>query len=348
MFLPETQPPQPPPGAEKVSTLSSQRILAAALTVALPVAVLANIEVWMQSTYTRGVFHLSTFLEQYSSGIYQYRLLGRFLLLATYRLLLHHIPLKPWPMAADPDATLPFVAAYALLNGACFFLANALLLRLLWTRRTGFRSAELAFYFFYTLLNSAAMAVVTPYDQLAYLLILLTAFGVTLRPAVLSYGLVIIAAVAGTLNRETSFLATAMLLALWLCSHASVRSRMRGLAFSSAALSLLVYAGLRIFSPHHALIAGGETMGGKWGLPAGLLALLLVAGAVALAQGVLPGVRPALLFLAFSLPYLISILLTGILRELRLFIPLVLCLLLLYMVLSRQLPQGREADRRPY
>ena len=323
-----------PAGANQ--ELRAQVVLFWTLAIALPVAVLFNVEVWLESNYTRGLFHLQGFTDLYVSGIFRYRLLGRLLLLKTYYLLLHFVPNKPFPMPGDTAADLPFVLAYTVLNGVCFLLANLTLLSLSWVRKEGFRTEVLSLYFFSILLMSVSMAVVTPYDQLAYLLLLVAVLGVRTENVYLAYGLIATSAVAGMLNRETEFLATALLVTLALFAGERLSRRLWTMAAVHLVLCLAVYIGLRIRLSGRASVSSVLTFGGKWGPAAGVIVLALLLTTLVLAHFLYDSYRPALVFILLSSPYLALVFFTGVLRELRLFIPIILCIFCLYDVLRRE------------
>src|SRR6201998_4297465 len=180
--------------------------------VVIPLVTIVSTHIWLRTAYSPNVFHLQGFLDQYESGIYRYRILGRELLLAIYHGLLRHGHDLPLAVAADPQATRLFYASYVLLNGACLFLSNFLLLILLSNYRTGISDLRCASYFFTWLVLALSTYTVTPYDQLAYALMLLAFLAVRARPIWIAYVAIGTVAILGGLTRETEFLVSP---ALW-------------------------------------------------------------------------------------------------------------------------------------
>ncbi len=150
-----------------------------ALAIAIPIATVVSTQLWLRSAYSGHVFNLQGFLGQYDFGIFRYRLLGRDAMLFIYRHLLRFFHDRPFDVPYDPNATLLFYASYVLLNASCFSLSNFLLLLLLSDSNRRFSNVNLATYLYLALMQALAMAVVSPYDQLAYLFLL---FGFFLWP----------------------------------------------------------------------------------------------------------------------------------------------------------------------
>ncbi len=261
-------------------------------------------------------------------------------MLAVYRGLQYVIPPKPFSMPRDPAGNLTFVVAYIVVNSVFFTLANGLTLAVLWVRKEGLRSAELALYFFTFFLNAVSMAVVTPYDQLGYFFLVIGVAGMRTRKPWVSYLLVGTSAVLGILNRETEFLLAGVFVALAL-STVGERSRwFWRLGTVHFVLCLMAYIGLRIYIHSDTRVAGGLAFEGRWLVPLLLLAMLFGASCV-LAQSIVPMLRPALIYIFCCLPYLVTVLLTGVLTELRLLVPLVFCVLCLYALLHREMGSER-------
>jgi hypothetical protein len=314
-----------------------QRGLFLSLMFLIPLVTILSTHLWLRSAYTSNVFHLQGFLEQYGRGIYRYRILGSHLLLSTYHLLTTHRHDQPFSMPTDPDATLLFYGAYVLLNAVFFFFSNLILLVLLWDWKKGISDLRLALYFFLVLLLALSTYAITPYDQLAYLLMLACFLSLKVRTPWITYAVLAIAAIAGGLNRETEFLVTS---ALWTVALFAVPTESKRY-FRAGLFHLLLfsacYIGLRLFLPGAPAIAGGLTYGGKWALPSLIVVGALFYVATGIAMREYPNPKPSLALLVLSAPYILTILIGGQIRELRLLIPLLLCLLFVYV----QLAQGR-------
>ncbi len=316
------------------TSMVSQYILFGALAVALPIVILFSVELWLVSTYTSAL-GIDRVHEQYFEGIYRYRVFGRDLYFFCYQFLHAHFKDRPYPMPRDPTTSLLSYGAFAILNGLVFGVSNLILLSLMWVKRQGFLDRDLLLYLYYTLLVALSMAVVTPYDQTAYLLLLLGVLGSRQRSIAFGCMLVGISAIAGTLNRETEFLLASFLATMAIVSPAILAKRYWIYLAVDILLSASVYVGLRVVVPNHVHVIDYITWGGIWGAEAVLVLIGVFAGATVLAMKLHRNIRPALVLLLMSSPYLLTIVLGSSFRELRISIPLVLCLVCLYLSLSR-------------
>jgi hypothetical protein len=311
-----------------------QYLLFVTLAIALPIVILFSVELWMVSTYT-GVFGIGRFYDQYFSGIYRYRLLGRDQYLFLYRFLQAHFNDRPYPLPRDSTASLLSYGTFAISNGLYFALSNLILLSLMWVKRRGFLDRDLVLYLYYTLLLALSMAVVTPHDQVAYLLLLIGILGARQRSIALGSALIVISAIAGTLNRETEFLLASFLATMAIVSPALLAKRYWIYLAIDIVLSSGVYAGLRLFMPGEVKVIQYVTLGGIWGPESIAVLILLFAGAVVFAMRLHRNVRPAIVLLMMSSPYLLTIFMGSSFRELRISIPIFLCLVCVYLFLSR-------------
>jgi hypothetical protein len=312
-----------------------QYLLFVGLATALPLAILLSVQVWMATVYT-GSMDLNNFSAQYYDGVYRYRILGRDLLIDVYYFLRAHVAERPYPLPRDPSGSFLFYSAYVLSNGLYFSLSNLLLLSLLWVKKRGLLDRELSLYFYYTLLLALSMAVVTPYDQLAYLLLLIGMWGTRVKSPSIGMILVAISAIAGTLNRETAFLLASFLATIALLSPRRLAKRYGIYLAADLILSLAVYAGIRLMTPGKLQVIQAITFGGKWALQSLPVASLLLASGVAMGMRLHNDVRPALVLLVFSLPYGLAVFIGGEFRELRLIVPVLLSVLCLYIFLGRE------------
>jgi hypothetical protein len=220
------------------------------------------------------------------------------------------------------------------LNAVCFSMANFLLLWLLSDHKRRLSNLHLATYLYLTFLQTLAMAVVNPYDQLAYLLILTSFFAVTIPPRWIAYVLLSVAAIAGTLTRETQFLVTPALFSAALFSAPEQAKRLGKAGFYNLALFSLTYVGLRVFLRGPKLIAQAWTYGGTWGPESFFVLAMLFLVSTSLALRMVPDIRPTVVLLVLSAPYLLTILTSGVLRELRLLVPILLAQAFVYVALE--------------
>jgi hypothetical protein len=324
----------PPPNHQLSDSPHPQRGLFLVLAIVVPLVTILSTHVWLRSAYTSHVFNLQGFLDQYGNGIYRYRILGRDLLLRIYHLLVAHHRDQPFPMPTDPDATLLFYGAYVLLNAVFFFFSNLILLLLLWDWKKGITDLRLAHYFFLVFLLALSTYAVTPYDQPAYFLMLACFLSLRFRTAWITYAVLGVAAIAGGLNRETEFLVTS---ALWTVAVFS-QPKEAGRYFRAGLFHLILfsacYIGLRFLLPGAPTIAGGLTYGGKWPLPSLAVVCALFFVAVSMVVREYPTRKPSLVLLVLSAPYIVTILIGGQIRELRLLLPLLFCVLFVYLQLA--------------
>jgi hypothetical protein len=317
------------------------------LAIVIPLVVILSTHLWLRSAYTANVFHLQGFLEQYGNSIYRYRILGRELLLSIYRLLASHRHDQPFAMPTDADATLLFYGAYVLLNAVLFFFSNLILLLFLWDWKKGITDSRLALYFFVVLILALSTYAVTPYDQLAYFLMLACFLSFRIQTSWIMYLILGIAAIAGGLNRETEFLVTSALWTTGIFAAPAASKRYFRAGLFHLLLFAACYIGLRILLPGTPAIAGGLTLGGKWPLPSLLVVSTLFYIAVSMAVREYPNRKPSIVLLVLSAPYVVTILVGGQLRELRLLVPLLLCLLFIYIQLAHVKMQRLTFDTAP-
>ena len=304
------------------------------LAFAIPVVTIISTHLLLRSGYTGDVFHLQGFLDQYNAGIFRYRILGRELLLFVYRHLTSRFPDKPFPMLRDPNATLLFYLSNVAINAVSFFFSNLMLLWLLSSQKSVITDVHLVQYFFLTLLQALAMAVVTPYDQLTYVFLFVAFLGATASNQWITYLLLGIAAIAGGLNRETEFLVTPALLSIGFFLRGEASRRYVAAGCYHLVLFACTYVGLRIFIPTSHIISGGVTMGGKWAWSSGLVLALLFYVGTAISIRLYNSLRPTIVLLILCAPYLVTILLSGALRELRLLNPILICQMFVYLQLQ--------------
>jgi hypothetical protein len=315
-------------------SMLSQYLLFGALAIALPIVIVFSVELWMVTMYT-SVVGIGRFHEQYFSGVYRYRILGRDQFLFLYQFLHAHFKDRPYPLPRDPSTSLLSYAAFAISNGFYFALSNLILLSFMWVKRRGFLDRDLVSYLYYTLLLSLSMAVVTPYDQLAYLLLLIGILGARQRSIAVGLVLIAISAIAGTLNRETEFLLASFLATMAIVSPALLAKRYWIYLAADIVLSIVVYVGLRLLLPGKVALIQYVTLGGIWAPESVAVLIVIFAGAIVFAMKLHHNVRPAFVLLAMSSPYLVTVFLGGIFRELRISIPILLCLFCVYLFLSR-------------
>lgn len=316
------------------TSMLPQYLLFGTLAIALPIVIAFSVQLWMVTMYTSTV-DIGRFHEQYFSGVYRYRILGRGQYLFLYQFLEAHFRDRPFPLPRDPATSLLSYAAFAISNSFYFALSNLILLSFMWVKRRGFLDRDLVFYLYYTLLLSLSMAVVTPYDQLAYLLVLVGILGARQRSIAVGSILIAISAIAGTLNRETAFLVASFLATMAIVSPALLAKRYWIYLAVDIVLSIGVYVALRLLLPGKVALIQYVTLGGIWAPESLAVLIVIFAGAIVFAMKLHHNIRPAFVLLAMSLPYLTTIFIGSSFRELRISIPILLCLFCVYLFLSR-------------
>lgn len=326
-----------------------------ALALVIPLVTVVSTYIFFRS-WTPKVFHLDGFQEGYYNGIFRYRILGRDLVQLTYGFFLRltHGTDWPLPMPTDHQGSVLFYLSYLSVNGTFFFFSNLLLLILLWDWKNGISNARLSQYFYLVFLWALSTAIMNPYDQTGYFFMLLALVSVRLRSSWLMYAILGTAAIAGTLNRETQFLVTPALWTVALCTRSSKARRYYRAGLFHLVLFFACYMALRILIPGPASVSGIVTLGGAWAIPSLFVLVALYCISAAMFQTEYASKLPGIVLAILSAPYLITILLTGELHELRLLIPMLIGLLFTYDQLFRlrqeyQPPAtaGSPRDRKP-
>ncbi|HEX8686527.1 MAG TPA: hypothetical protein VF736_20105 [Pyrinomonadaceae bacterium] len=268
------------------------------------------------SHYSVGVFSPAGFHAQYDHEVFKYRVLGKALLLAVYRVVEYLNPADAgWNRLAAFLGTdsVNFYHSY-------FFLNTAFLCLTLLVVSDYLVDVELLAV---TLLVSITQFVVVPYDAVAYFFLACTFRWRRNLP--LTAAVVFLA----TLNRETAAVSLSLYASLLFLGRGG---SFRGLAVLTSVF-LATYLSLRVaFGWDHA--AGNEFTFIRY-----LNLNSAVGVGFALAAGYAVVRRPAwaAVFLACSLPYVVSILVTGNPFEERLWVPLLLGVMLV------QADDAREA-----
>ncbi|HSY68112.1 MAG TPA: hypothetical protein VK813_05700, partial [Edaphobacter sp.] len=103
---------------------------------------------------------------------------------------------------------------------------------------------------------------------------------------------------------------------------------------------------LRLLVPGKVKVIEYVTLGGIWAPESLVVLILLFAGAVVFAMKLHRNVRPAVVLLVMSSPYLLTIFIGSSFRELRISIPILLCLSCVYLFLSRAAEVSVEDSTR--
>lgn len=300
------------------------------LSLIVPVLYLLCMHIWLRSAYTAGTFELAGFSKQYEHDIYRYRIIGPRIVGWVYRLLTSLYTDEKITMPSDPLATRLFYLALIGVDAFFFCISNLLILILCCWPASRRGTQGLSLYLYVVIIMLSASYVVTPYDQLAYALLLGTmmATSMTNKPAALL--VFTVCGIVGALTRETQVLATPALLTVAVYAHKRVRVQYMWMAGYNLIIFATVYIGLRAFVSGSPALAGSTTLGGKWAVGSIIMWYMIWMAGVHLAMSIYRDVRPSLFLLVSSIPYLATILMNGILRELRLIVPLLLTIVFIY------------------
>lgn len=307
-----------------------------ALDLALPLVLAAVTGLAFGSWWSQKSFERPWFTQQYTSGIYRYRVLGRWVVTSTADLLKNWHPTQLWPPwrqdAIGTNNT--FAIAYVLVNLIVFVLFCVALRRVIWTWSQSLRATLV--YVSLIVIVALTGFVVTPYDFLSYLFLALFALVFLLpdRNGPWAIAAVAGAAAAGALGmatRETAYLSVCFGVAATLVYRPRLALPWIKTITTTAAIGV-VYVWLRIVYGTSKTLWEDSTFGKN--LPdAGWLGLLIAALFYVVLYWIfekvgllrLPDVGKAVgLMYAFALPYILVIAFTGYWFEVRLVVPLYL------------------------
>ena len=304
------------------------------LAVALPFVVSYVVYYGFGTNYTADVFNEEGFREQYESGVYRYRILGRHLLLGTHslmesdffvsRMIREHLPDPPaGALILDPGTDPVFYASYFVLNTFFLVVCGILMYLILAGSPSVEKTLKLVAGI---LLMGLTQYVVCPYDTLSHALLLLT-FLLMRRQPKFGLPMILLVLAASTLTRETAVLAIPFFIALnWDRVSARRPRELRHLILITAAFAA-TYLLLRILLGFDSALWQNVRLLENVSSPrsiAGFLALPVVAYPLAWVSG---SRRKSLVFLVSCLPYWLAMLAIAETWEIRLWVPVWLGLL---------------------
>lgn len=324
-----------------------------ALAGLLPATLHLVLTLGYDSSYSHQLYAREAFLGQYDNGVYQYRVLGRELVLAVGRVL-QRFDVVLHTTATDIGHGRPpgdLFTAFVVVNGLSF-VALATVLYLV-TAAAGAEEWRLS-YVVLIVLVALSGYVVTPYDNLGYLFTV-AAVVVALRPRAWAPPVCLVLACAGTATRESFVVAVAAVAAVLLAEHGGrAFVRPRDPVWWSAAALLAGWSGTYVTL--RLIVGDGGTGGSLWmrmprelnwqmSTPIALVFFGLGVAALQLTWPALTGearrrwrlTRFALWIL--SAPYVAACIIGGIWFEtMRLLLPIVLCEHVLRRVVADRAP----------
>lgn len=283
----------------------------------------------------RDGYSLPTFARQYGTGIFRYRILSRELVYLVYNIVhrFHRfVPVHPELARFLRTDSLDLYVSYFLLN--TFFLTATSCVLYACLRSSPMRGSaqeKHLWLVFLIFLMVMTQYIVNPYDATAYFF-LATSILLMLRtrgPMMLA-GLAVVVVVAA-LNRETAAITISLFATLCVVrKRLFTRESLVGLALLIGAF-LLPYILLRVvLGWDHAVGAGIDVIGElhQHNSYVGILLTLCLFGIVTSYQGAAQW-RVMWIFLGISAPYILLVILTGIWFEVRLCVPLIICIVML-------------------
>ena len=286
--------------------------------------------------YSSKILNFKDFHEQFHSGIYQYRILSGYLLIWIYELLTNlNIDYEIFKLKfLNTDSEPQMYLSFYILN-SIFLILSALMMVLI-TESKDFvatNSEKLLMIAVAIFSISLSQFVIVPYDISSYFFLLLFFYVLIQYLKTFSKSTLIVLVllmVISTFNRESSALSLSLAATLLLAKFGFNRKTIIPIAILTASF-LAVYAGLRVTSQQFSTNDGNLLLQ-NFTNPKNLLGLLfwllLFLFTLILAKD-RAAINNILLFHLFSIPYLILCFYTGIIYEIRLYIPIFLTAILL-------------------
>ena len=285
--------------------------------------------------YSSTILNYENFQEQFHSGIYQYRILSGYFLVWIYNLLSGlNIDYQIFKFKfLDQDSEPQLFFAFYLLN--TFFLVLSSFVMVLITESKNFiatESEKILMIWAAVFVIAISQFVIVPYDVSSYFFLLLF-FWIFLKymnnNSVSTLILLVVALFISTLNRESSALSLSLAAALLYIKFGIGKKMLIPLAILGATF-LAVYLGMRFFNESFTTNDGNllvlnfqpkNILGLLFWVVFFIFTLILSKDKTAL--------RNILIFHLLAAPYILMCLYSGILYEVRLYVPIFLTALFL-------------------
>ncbi len=303
----------------------------------IPLTISTMVYEGFTTNYTRYVFSQRGFESQYNEGIYKYRVLGKALLLKTYRVIKHYeIPtIKPQFLSLlDENADRKFYSAYFYMNTIFLCLTSIMLFFVLGGQKNlNFITVDLPIISMCFLMG-ITQYVVVPYDTLSYFFLALAAFFIiSSRQTLWNTMALCFVVVSATLTRETSALILALYFAM---NYRTILAKPTSLMINQTQRDFFLiticyistYVGLRY------VLGGANVIYQDLRIleninPLSLLSIIFFGSFAILVSITESASKSVLVLYIVSLPYIISIVLIANPWEIRLWIPIILLVLIL-------------------
>ena len=288
------------------------------------------------NTYSSTILNYENFSQQFQSGIYQYRILSGHLLLGIYDFLsalnLNYEVFKF--KFIDENSEPQMLLSFFLLN-SIFLVFSVIVMNLITKLKTfGATSKEkllliISAVFFIVL----SQFVLVPYDNSSYFFLLLFFYLLIKyveKPSTLKLLILGVLIVVSTINRESSALSLALAATLLFSKYKLKKQSILPIAFLGIVF-VITYVALR-FSSENFTTNDGNLFFENLTQPKNSLGLLFWVVSYGLCLALSKSkkqIRAINVFHLFSLPYILMCFYSGILYEIRLYIPLFLTSLFL-------------------
>lgn len=295
--------------------------------------------------YSSSILNYSAFQEQFSGGIYQYRILSVHALIYIYDLLgTLNLDYSVFKLKfLNPDSEPQMFLAFYMLN--TFFLVLTAVMMVLITESKQFAataSEKVLMASLSIFVIALSQFVIVPYDVSSYFFLLLFFWVFVKYLDNKSPGNFILLAVivaVSTLNRESAALSVSLAATL-LCSRSGLKKATIIPVAALAGTFLTVYLGMRLVAETFSTNDGNLLLQ-NFTQPKNILGLVFwftfFAFTILISNGK-EQTRNILVFHALSAPYIVMCLYTGILYEARLYVPLFLTGLILAKISAGRAP----------
>ena len=317
------------------------------LTIFLPLLLSLIVYYGFFTNYTGGLFSEAGFRRQYYDGVYQYRILGRELLLWLHAIiepveLINYLFSRFEPKALylfDSDGTTIFYGTYFLQN--TFFLCLTMVLLYILFEQHLMReskSSKNLLLLLAVLLMTVTQYVVVPYDTLSYFFLVVAIF-LMLRQSWFAYGALLFVLILATITRET---AVFVLVFFVTYNYKSILTKNRTTLIKLGGLIvvfLITYGLLRVIFG-----GGNEAIFEQFRLlrnltnPSSLASIILLFVLSYTLISRTANIVYGLLFLLLSIPYILMIIAIANPWEVRLWTPIWLGLLIIGQLSTPILP----------
>ena len=288
------------------------------------------------NTYSSKILNYTEFRQQFSSGIYQYRILSGYFLIWIYEFLSNLnidygiFKLKFFDGSAEPKMYLSFF----LLNTFFLVLTSAVMVLIAETKNFVATSSEKILFTAVAVFTiGLSQFVIVPYDISSYfflMLFFLTLIRYTSKNSVIQLIFLGILMLISTLNRESSALSLSLTATLLYAKFGLKKGTLIPVALLGITF-LMAYFGMRLMNESFTT-NDGNLLIQNFSQPKNVLGLLFwlvfFVFSVLLAKD-RKAVQNILIFHILSVPYIVMCFYAGIIYEIRLYTPLFLCALFL-------------------